>query len=330
MTALPALLAALLALAGAEAAAQSTALERTAWLAGCWRNDNAEAGSGEQWLPLAGKTLMGIGRTVRRGETVAHEFMQIRLDGEGQVVFVALPSGRAETSFTLQPGGPTELVFENPNHDFPQRVIYRLADGGQLRARIEGQRNGQLRGIDFAFTRMPCDAQPQLPEAFQGLPWGASEAQMVMRFGAPLKPADCQRPPRAGEACRHLLLERYDVAGVPFRLQLHGDEKAQQLVRVALHYSGEAAAAAGTSALESGWAEKHRLLRQLLTRRYGSPEATHVSNEPEAWQATARWRRGDTLIELNSTFVPRGAGRAAREQVEVVYQPSGAGDAGKL
>lgn len=320
----------LLASVGGEAAAQSAVLERAAWLAGCWRNDNAEAGSGEQWLPLAGKTLMGISRTVRRDETVAHEFMQIRLDGEGQVVFVALPAGRAETSFTLQPGGPAELVFENPSHDFPQRVVYRLAGGGQLRARIEGQRNGQLRGVDFAFTRVPCDVQPQLPEAFQGLPWGASEAQMTMRFGASLKPADCQHPPRAGESCRHLLLERYDVAGVPFRLQLHGDDKAQQLVRVSLHHSGDAAAVGGTSAPESGWAEKHRLLRQLLTRRYGSPEATHVSNEPEAWQATARWRRGDTLIELTSIFAPRGGNRPAREQVEIVYQPSAAGDAGKL
>ena len=46
-------------------------------------------------------------------------------------------------------------------------------------------------------------------------------------------------------------------------------------------------------------------------------------------RATARWRRGDTLIELNSTFHNR-PGAAGRDQIEIVYQPVTAGDAGKL
>ena len=34
------------------------------------------------------------------------------------------------------------VVFENPTHDFPQRIIY-WKDGADLRARIEGTQNGK-------------------------------------------------------------------------------------------------------------------------------------------------------------------------------------------
>jgi hypothetical protein len=318
--------------AGAAAPpATPQSLERAAFLAGCWRSDAAEAGSGEQWLPLAGNTLLGVSRTIRRGETVAHEFMQIRQLADGSVAYVAQPSGQAETSFVLQPGGVHELVFENPGHDFPQRVIYRLAGPGQLRARIEGMRGGQLRGIDFPMTRVACDAQPALPDAFQGLPWGAPESQIRMRFGpAALKLAECtargaaqRQGTRPGEACNHPVVTPYEVAGIPFRLNLHVDERARQLVRVSLAYGGEPPA-------ESHWADKHRTMRGLLAQRYGNPEFTHVDGGPGPQSATARWRRGDTLIELQSTFLPRTGQQPAREHIEITYQPVHAGDAGKL
>lgn len=313
---------------GTPAAADDT-LDRAAWLAGCWRADNAEPGTGEQWLPPAGGTMLGMSRTVRRGVTQGYEFMQIRSAADGRLVFAAQPQGRAETLFTLLPGNGNELVFENPEHDFPQRVIYRPEPAGRLRARIEGHREGLPRAVDFAMTRMPCDPQPGAPEAFQGLPWGASEAQIAMRFGPALKPALCSAAAKAeaqrrGEVCDHPTLQPYEVAGLPFRLNLHLDAVARQLVRVSLVSSTE------TATPETDWSDKHRQLRRLLTQRYGGPENTHVDSDSSLSAATARWRRGDTVIELSSTFRPRQASAAAREHVEIVYQPVTAGDAGKL
>ncbi|HMB69863.1 MAG TPA: hypothetical protein VKU85_11145, partial [bacterium] len=49
--------------------------------------------------------------------------------------------------------GESRFVFSNPDHDFPQRVVYvREGDDGML-ARIEGTMNGEERGIDFRFRR---------------------------------------------------------------------------------------------------------------------------------------------------------------------------------
>ena len=327
-------LAILLFAAAFAAAAAERGLERVAWLAGCWRAEGGEVGSGEQWLAPAGGTMLGVSRTVKQGVTVTHEFMQLREVADGNVVFIAQPAGQAEGRFTLMAGGPAEAVFENPQHDFPQRVIYRLEEGGRLRARIEGKApgNGAIKAVDFPMQRVPCEPPPAQPEAFQGLPWGADEALMLQRFGTALKKADCaaaaRRParvPRLPEACNFPQVVPYDVAGIPFRLNLHVDAATRRLLRVSLTWEGAVPGGA-----DAGFSEKHRLLRQLLSQRYGGPESTHVANEPEAWNAQARWRRGDTLIELNSVFQPRAGNGAARETVEIVYQPSTAGDAGRL
>jgi hypothetical protein len=151
-----ALLATVLA-AGAVQAAESP-LTRVAWLAGCWRGLYGEPGTAEHWMPLAGGTLLGMGRTVRQGRTVDHEFLQIRETSEGKLVYIAQPSGQPMAQFTAVRIAEHEVVFENAEHDFPQRILYRLDADGRLQARIEGTVKGASKGIDFPMKRVSCDA----------------------------------------------------------------------------------------------------------------------------------------------------------------------------
>src|SRR6185295_10624312 len=90
---------ALLAVVALPAAAAPDDLARLGWLAGCWSSVDGEPGSGEQWMPLAGGTLLGTGRTVRQGKTVEHEFLQIREGSDGRVVYIAHPSGQKTAQF---------------------------------------------------------------------------------------------------------------------------------------------------------------------------------------------------------------------------------------
>jgi hypothetical protein len=127
-----------------------------AWLAGCWKAENSEPGSVEHWLPAAGGTMLGMSRTVKNGKTVEFEFMQLRLNAEGKLVFIALPSGQRETTFVASAVAKDSVTFENPQHDFPQKVIYRLESADRLIGRIEGTRAGTLRGSDFPLRRVAC------------------------------------------------------------------------------------------------------------------------------------------------------------------------------
>jgi hypothetical protein len=47
-------------------------------------------------------------------------------------------------------------VFENPQHDFPIRVMYRREKTGGLLAAIEGNRNGTLRRIEYPYVAASC------------------------------------------------------------------------------------------------------------------------------------------------------------------------------
>lgn len=87
---------------------------------------------------------------------MSFEFMRISQDGEGRAVFDAQPSGRPPTRFVAITQSAHEVVFENLGHDFPQRVIYRLEAPDRLFARIEGLRNGNLRGVDYPMRRQSC------------------------------------------------------------------------------------------------------------------------------------------------------------------------------
>lgn len=48
------------------------------------------------------------------------------------------------------------VVFDNPQHDFLQRVIYQKRGADSLWARIEATGNGRVRGVDFPYARAKC------------------------------------------------------------------------------------------------------------------------------------------------------------------------------
>lgn len=125
------------------------------WLAGCWEQQRGARVVHEQWMAPQGGMMLGTNRTVVADTARAFEFLRLA-PREGRLTYTAMPGGRAETHFAAVALSDTLLVFENPAHDFPQRILYRRIGRDSLVARIEGERGGQLRGIDFPFRRVAC------------------------------------------------------------------------------------------------------------------------------------------------------------------------------
>ncbi|MCI0329405.1 MAG: DUF6265 family protein [candidate division Zixibacteria bacterium] len=126
------------------------------WLSGCWANGGTSDRYEEHWIKPAGTSVLGISHTVANDTTLAFEFLRIQQQKNGDIYYVADPSGQAQDSFKLVKFNAAELVFENPKHDFPQRIIYRRK-GDSLFARIEGKSSGKEHGIDFPMKRAKCD-----------------------------------------------------------------------------------------------------------------------------------------------------------------------------
>lgn len=139
----------------AQQAAKPT-VQALGWISGCWENTCGKRYNEEHWMKAAGNTMLGMSRTINDGRTREFEFLRIHED-KGDIYYTSKPSGQPEASFKLISWKENEAVFENPTHDFPQRIIYRR-DCAALQASIEGKMNGQERGVDFLFTRAKCDA----------------------------------------------------------------------------------------------------------------------------------------------------------------------------
>jgi hypothetical protein len=136
-------------------------IENFNWLAGCWMNADKGAGNvpdvTEHWLRPAGGLMMGMGRTVKDGKVLTHEFMRIFQEADGSIFFAAKLPKQDEVAFKLIKWADNTFVFENAAHDFPQRVIYRQGKDGQLNGRIEGKKDDKEMGFDFPMKRTGCE-----------------------------------------------------------------------------------------------------------------------------------------------------------------------------
>lgn len=136
-------------------AAATTTVADLQWLSGCWKAEGGEAGSGEMWSSAEGETMFGISRTVRKGRTVAFEYLRIAKLDDGSIALIASPSGQDTTRFKLKTSTRNRAVFQNLGHDFPQRVIY-SREGERLTGSIEGTKGGKMRRVDFPYLRATC------------------------------------------------------------------------------------------------------------------------------------------------------------------------------
>jgi hypothetical protein len=139
-------------LAAAQAA---SAVNRLAWLSGCWEASSASQVIEEHWTEPRGNSMLGMNRTIRDGSLASYELVIIREDEDG-LVFEAHPSGQAIAYFPARLVSDTLAVFENPEHDFPQRISYALNGADSLLAWIEGESGGAMRRIDFGYRRVLC------------------------------------------------------------------------------------------------------------------------------------------------------------------------------
>ena len=94
----------------------------------------------EFWSEPAGGVMLGLHRDVFPDDSSFFEFLRI-VSTDQRITYVASPRGVGTTSFALVEIDGQSATFENPGHDFPQRIIYRREDD-RLIARIEGETDG--------------------------------------------------------------------------------------------------------------------------------------------------------------------------------------------
>lgn len=130
-------------------------LEELKWLIGEWENISEERKFYETWYLVNDSSFYGESYLTVKGDTVFHETMTLeyRLN---EIILTPTTKDQnggnsVEFKFTSKIDG--EFIFENPEHDFPQRIIYSNPVPDSIVAYIDGNVNGEYNRSDFTFVR---------------------------------------------------------------------------------------------------------------------------------------------------------------------------------
>ncbi len=102
---------------------------KLAWIVGSWERTDGNKTTVEHWLPHAGTTFMGVSHTYGSNRTYFFEFMRIATHG-GRIASIVQPGGDRPVLFRAVKVTEEEAVFENPEHDHPQRIRYEKTEKG--------------------------------------------------------------------------------------------------------------------------------------------------------------------------------------------------------
>jgi len=126
-------------------------LKGLAWMAGHWTGKDQGVETEEVWLAPKGELMVGMHRDHFPSGRAFFEFLRIQSTDKG-IIYFASPMGAKPTRFLLSEMEAGCATFENPDHDFPQRIIYRLKKD-RLHARIEGKQEGKVRSEEWIWQR---------------------------------------------------------------------------------------------------------------------------------------------------------------------------------
>ena len=125
--------------------------EKLYWLNGSWNQTNiTKPGQAlvEQWTKSGDYEMKGQATTTQNGDTVFVERTTLLIKDNAIYYVADVPQNKQPVYFKLTALTPNEFTCENPQHDFPKKITYKLS-GTQLKATISG--NGK--SFDYLYEK---------------------------------------------------------------------------------------------------------------------------------------------------------------------------------
>lgn len=125
-------------------------------LAGKWADLSQSRHFMEEWYVVDENHLRGKGFVMANNDTVFIEMLEIE-SVDGVLTYSARVPGQnnnATIAFGITENRDNKMVFENPRHDFPQKIIYDMQTRSTMHVYIEGYENGVFRTSRFIFEKL--------------------------------------------------------------------------------------------------------------------------------------------------------------------------------
>jgi hypothetical protein len=132
-------------------------LEKANWMLGEWEKKDSLGTLREIWERLDDSTFVGLSYYIQNEKDTLHnEQVELMQDGE-HLIYKTTIKGENNDSpipFQMTKDEDSLLVFENPKHEYPQKIQYKLMKNGSLIATISGKQNGKNSAENYPMNKV--------------------------------------------------------------------------------------------------------------------------------------------------------------------------------
>ena len=141
---------------GQTTVTKEVSIKNAEWLVGLWENKRAKGSTFEQWSKAGETELKGKSFMLKEKDTVVFENIRLvqKKDGIFYIPTVKDQNNGKEIPFKSTSLSSNKMEFENPEHDFPQKITYTQITQDSLVAEISGTVNGKVKMQKFAMKRI--------------------------------------------------------------------------------------------------------------------------------------------------------------------------------
>lgn len=110
---------------------------------------------GESWVKVNDDYLQNKGFYVKGNDTVVTERVALRKT-KNEINYISTvedQNNKQPIAFKLTSSENNVFVFENPEHDFPKRIVYELISADSIHAWIDAGKTGASERQDFYYHR---------------------------------------------------------------------------------------------------------------------------------------------------------------------------------
>ncbi len=121
---------------------------------GSWQMKSAKGIYGEKWKNSGANELKSEAFKVIGKDTTLLEKVQLIRKENNIYYVVSGPNSGNTVAFKLIESKNNRFIFSNPNHDFPQRIVYHFVTKDSIHAFVDGKTNGKFMKQDFYYKRV--------------------------------------------------------------------------------------------------------------------------------------------------------------------------------
>jgi hypothetical protein len=130
-------------------------IKASQWLLGKWTQQSEQGILEETWKAVNDSTFEGTSYFIKGKDTLHNETIVLQQKGEN-LIYEATIKGEDNNeavSFPLTSITEKNLVFENPKHDYPQKINYKLANTNTVIAKISGKQAGKVTSETYTLKK---------------------------------------------------------------------------------------------------------------------------------------------------------------------------------